>query len=108
MRLSSFIGLAWLPAVALACEPAALDGQALMQTNDHNRDGALQRSELAAARFDGSGYDGFEADPSRPDAFARLDKNGDGKLSGWGEGADELGGLYRYLPNPCAGWPWGE
>ena len=105
MKYLSILALLW-PLSAWACEPVSFDWQAFMQANDHNRDGALQRSELVDADFSGSNYSHFEKNPADEAAFARLDKNGDGKLGGLGEGADELGDLYLYLPNPCAGWPW--
>ena len=105
MKYLSILALLW-PLSAWACEPVSFDWQAFMQANDHNRDGALQRSELVDADFSGSNYSHFEKNPADEAAFARFDKNGDGKLGGLGEGADELGDLYLYLPNPCAGWPW--
>ena len=107
MKYLSILALLW-PLSAWACEPVSFDWQAFMQANDHNRDGALQRSELVGADFSGSNYSHFEQDPAEKTIFARLDTNGDGKLSDLGEGANELGGLYFYLPDPCAGWPWTE
>ena len=94
------LGIAF-QASAWACEPASMDWSAFMHLNDANRDGLLQRSELVHPDFSGQSYERFEQDPATISAFADLDRNRDGHLS-----QEEWIGLYRYLPNPCAGWPW--
>ena len=45
MKYLSIFALLW-PLSVWACDPAEFNVQAFLQANDHNRDGALQRSEL--------------------------------------------------------------
>ena len=90
-------------APAWACEPASIDWASFMQSYDKNRNQTLDMSEFDGVRefspyawpADYAGADGHRR------LFKALDQNRDGELS-----SDEQVGVYAYLPNPCAGWPW--
>ncbi len=92
------------PAIpAWACEPASVDWASFMQTYDKDRNQTLDLNEFEGVR-EFSPYTwpaGFAGTGGRRRLFRALDQNRDGVLA-----EDERVGVYSYLTNPCAGWPW--
>ena len=74
MKYLSIFALLW-PLSVWACDPAEFNVQAFLQANDHNRDGALQRSELVDAGAVGhlNPASGFGPWPQAEALLGRLD-----------------------------------
>ncbi len=94
-------GWAGLAPMAHACDPAAINWQALAQRHDRNHDGRYSRAEFAQiADFAPYAWPKAFAGPrGHQRLFARLDRNQNGQIE-----EQEFFALYTWLPNPCAGW----
>ena len=106
ISLLSTVFISVISPIAIACEPASLDWDALYNRNDINQDNFIDKTEWKSViQLKDQPYQWENPttadDPFRLKIFHAIDKNQDDKLS-----ADELSDIYSHLPNPCANFPY--